>query len=80
MRRALLKIVDHRVTPYVVLGVITLFMISPFIWMGLSAFKTHSETFRYPPTYFPEDFTLETMYEAWYKAPIPTYLKNSLIM
>ncbi len=80
MRRALLKIVDHRATPYVVLGVFTLFMISPFIWMGLSAFKTHSETFRYPPTYFPENFTLETMSEAWYKAPIPTYLKNSLIM
>jgi ABC-type glycerol-3-phosphate transport system permease component len=80
MRSILVKIVDHRATPYVVLGVITLFMVSPFIWMGLSAFKTHAETFRFPPTYFPEDFTLDTMYEAWYKAPIPTYLKNSLIM
>jgi ABC-type glycerol-3-phosphate transport system permease component len=55
-------------------------MIAPFIWMGLSAFKTHSETFRYPPTYFPENPTLKTMSEAWLKAPIPTYLINSLII
>lgn len=80
IRRALLKIVDHPATPYVVLSVIALFMIAPFIWMGLSAFKTHAETFRYPPTYFPENPTLKTMSEAWSKAPIPTYIANSLMM
>ncbi len=78
IRTGLLKIVDHPATPYVVLIVFSLFMLSPFIWMGLSAFKTHTETFRSPPTYFPENFTFDTMIFAWFKAPIPTYLKNSL--
>lgn len=80
IRKALLKIVNHRATPYVVLSVISFFMITPFIWMGLSAFKTLSETFRCPPTYFPENPTLKTMSEAWFKAPIPTYIINSLIV
>ena len=80
IRNFFLKIVNHRATPYVVCGAIAFFMIAPFIWMGLSAFKTSSETFKYPPTYFPENPTLKTMSEAWSKAPIPTYLANSLIV
>ena len=80
IRKLLLKIIDHPVTPYVVLSIISLFMIAPFIWMTLSAFKTLQETFMSPPTYFPQHFTLETMAFTWFEAPIPTYLKNSLIM
>jgi multiple sugar transport system permease protein len=80
IRKSLMKIVDHPATPYVVLIVFAFFMLSPFIWMVLSAFKTLPETFLSPPTYFPKEPTLETMYDAWFEAPIPTYLKNSLIM
>ncbi|HEY63550.1 MAG TPA: carbohydrate ABC transporter permease [Caldilineae bacterium] len=80
LRPFLLKIIDHRVTPYVIVGVIALFMAAPFLWMTLSAFKTLQETFMSPPTYFPKDFTLETMAFTWFQAPIPTYLKNSLIV
>ena len=57
-----------------------LFMLSPFIWMVLSAFKTHQETFMSPPTYFPEKPTLEAFSNAWFEAPIPIYLQNSLLM
>lgn len=76
----LLKVIDHKATPYLILIVFAFFMLSPFIWMGLSAFKTHAETFRAPPTYFPENPTLETFYIAWFKAPIPLYIRNSLYM
>jgi ABC-type glycerol-3-phosphate transport system permease component len=80
IRRTLLKIVDHRATPYVILSVLAAFMLSPFIWMVLTAFKTLSETLRCPPTYFPENFTLKTLHQAWLEAPLATYLTNSLIM
>jgi multiple sugar transport system permease protein len=78
VRELIVKIVDHTATPYVVCSIISFFMLTPFFWMLSSAFKTMSETFRSPPTYIPEDFTLETMYEAWMKAPVPTYVLNSL--
>ena len=80
IRRTLLKIVDHRATPYVILSVVAAFMLSPFVWMVLTAFKTLSETLRFPPTYFPENFTLKTMHQAWSEAPLATYLTNSLII
>ncbi len=78
MRSVLLKIIDHKATPYVIMIAFTLFMLSPFIWMGLSAFKTHQETFLSPPTYLPEKPTLDAFSKAWFEAPIPTYLYNSL--
>lgn len=79
IRKLLLKIVDHPATPYAVLSIISIFMLAPFMWMTLTAFKTLPETFMSPPTYFPKNFTFETMVFAWLKAPIPTYLTNSLI-
>ena len=78
MRNLLLTVIDHKATPYVIMVAFALFMLSPFIWMTLSAFKTHQETFLSPPTYFPEKPTLEAFSNAWFEAPIPTYLKNSL--
>ncbi len=80
MRGLLLKIIDHKATPYVIMIAFSLFMLSPFIWMTLSAFKTHQETFMSPPTYLPHKPTLEAFSNAWFEAPIPTYLKNSLFM
>ena len=80
MRKLLLGIIDHKATPYVIMGVFTLFMLSPFIWMTLTAFKTHQETFLSPPTYLPREFTTEAFTSAWFEAPMPMYLKNSLIM
>ena len=77
MREMLLKIIDHKATPYVIMIAFATFMLSPFIWMTLSAFKTHQETFMSPPTYFPEKPTLEAFSNAWFEAPIPIYLKNS---
>jgi len=78
MRGMLIKIIDHKMTPYVIMVAFAMFMLSPFIWMTLSAFKTHQETFLSPPTYFPEKPTMEAFSNAWFEAPIPTYLKNSL--
>lgn len=80
VRTGLLKISDHPATPYVVLIVFGVVMLSPFIWTVLSAFKTLCEVFSSPPTYFPENFTLDTMYFTWFEAPMPTYIMNSLIM
>jgi ABC-type glycerol-3-phosphate transport system permease component len=78
MRDALLKVIDHKATPYVIMIAFAMFMLSPFIWMTLSSLKTHQETFMSPPTYLPEQPTLEAFSKAWFEAPIPTYLYNSL--
>ena len=85
VRKVIVKIVDHTATPYLICSIISFLMLTPFFWMLLSAFKTMSETFRSPPTYIPEDFTLETLKGAlglarsgMFKAPVPMYISNSL--
>lgn len=78
VRGIITRILDSKTTPYIVVSVISIFLLIPFLWMVITAFKPFSEALRYPPTYLPKDFTLSIMKEAWNGAPIPTYLKNSL--
>ncbi len=74
------KILSHRATAYIVVGVILFLMLLPLFWMVISSFKSMSEIFQSPPTYFPQTFSLEAYEQAWNKAPLPTYLVNSTII
>ena len=76
VRRVLLNIIDHKATPYVIMTAFAIFMLSPFVWMTLSAFKTHTETFLSPPTYFPDHVTLEAFKSACRK-PLSVIKKST---
>ena len=43
---------------YFSLITILLFLLFPIFWVLLASFKTNMESYRYPPTFFPEDPTL----------------------
>jgi multiple sugar transport system permease protein len=72
------KIRPGRVFLYVVLTVGSLLMLSPFIWMVLTALKSPNEVGAF--TWLPKEYHWENFVEAMKSAPILNYFRNSLII
>ncbi len=56
-----------------------IFMV-PFYWMVTTSIKDIRETFRSPPTFIPQSFTLAAYDAAWKFAPWLVYLQNTLLI
>ena len=65
---------------YFILITVAVTMFLPFLWMISTAFKPAQETFLYPPTFIPQNFTLNNFREAWAAAPFGRYYLNSFII
>ena len=78
LRNFIVKVVDHRATPYVVVGVILFFMLIPIGWTLITSLKTLKEAFLTPPTYFPKLPTFEAYKEVIFRSPVPRYIWNSI--
>jgi len=61
-----------------ILGVLA--MIVPFLWMVLSSVKTQAELLQTPPSWFPEDPTLDNYRELFERLDFPRYFWNSTII
>ncbi len=57
---ALFRKLVGRATVYLILCGGLIFTLLPFLWMVMTSFKPSSEILRTPPTFFPENFTLES--------------------
>ena len=57
-----------------------LFMVFPFIWMFLCAFKTHSEITAFPPSFFPKQVNADNFETAFSLAPFGKYFFNSIVV
>jgi multiple sugar transport system permease protein len=53
----------RKVLTYALLGVGLTVMVAPFLWMGLSAFKTQRELGASPPVWIPTEWTLQNFSE-----------------
>ncbi len=53
-------------------------MIFPFVWMGLTAFKPVEEVNAYPPTFLPDEVSLDNFREVFSRVPILRYFFNSI--
>ncbi|HEY7594623.1 MAG TPA: carbohydrate ABC transporter permease [Actinophytocola sp.] len=73
---------DHvaRVVLHVVLGAGLVVMIGPFIWMALASFKTEGEIRADPPTFFPQNGTLDNYHTLFTRLDFPTYFTNSVVV
>ena len=54
-------------------------MIMPFVWMVLSSFKLTREVRRIPPTWIPEDPTLQNYRDLFDRLDFPRYFLNSTV-
>lgn len=84
----LLNFADLKKTKYKVLYWIMfacLFLLSlicllPVIWVALSGFKTPSEMYAVPPTFFPEHIDLSQIVTVWNKSGMVRYFRSSVML
>ena len=65
---------------YGLLIIVLLYNVIPFLWMIFTATKPEKETYSIPPTFFPEDFTLEAFTQLLRWTNFPRYFLNSTII
>lgn len=79
-RRRTPSTVLRKIPGYVILFAIALIPILPLYWLLISAFKSSAEFTRIPPTWFPENFTLDAFEKAVTQIPLLQSLGNSAII
>lgn len=65
---------------YVLLGLITIFMLLPFVWLLFGSFKTQSEFLSNPGAWFPETFQLGNYVQLFAERGFGSYMVNSVIV
>lgn len=68
-----------RAALYTAYALIVLFMLFPILWTLLTSFKSEAEIFRFPPTIWPEHFTMDS-YRYVLDSNIPRQMLNSVIV
>jgi multiple sugar transport system permease protein len=80
LKNTIAKILGKPFTSYLLLIIILALMLAPIIFTAFTSLKTRAETFRWPPTYFPEKATLQAYHEVLIRSPMARYLLNSLVI
>ena len=79
MREIIVKIIDFKGTPYIVLSILLGVILLPIAWTFITSLKTLQEAFLTPPSYFPLKPTLEAYKSVLADSPVPRYVLNSVI-
>jgi len=66
-----------RILWQIFMALVSLIMVTPFLWMFLSALKTQKEIKAFPPKLFPEIAQWSNFLETWASAPFDRYIFNS---
>jgi multiple sugar transport system permease protein len=72
--------VARQIPLYLTLAAGAFAMAFPFLWMGLSAFKTPAEIAAVPPVWVPERLSFDNFVRVFEVAPFATYLRNSVLV
>lgn len=65
---------------YGLLLIVLIYNLVPFLWMFFTATKPEREAYSIPPTFFPEDFTLDAFEQLIRWTDFPRYMLNSTII
>ena len=68
----------HNIPASIVLLAGSFIMIFPFVWMILSAFKTKSDVYAYPPRWLPSEWSLDNFKAVFEMIPFWVYYANSI--
>lgn len=80
LRSVIAHILEKPSTSYIFLIIVLIVILAPIIFTAFTSFKTRAETFKWPPTYFPETPTLQAYKEVIFESPLPRHILNSLIV
>lgn len=64
---------------FILLLILALLVLVPILWIGFGAFKPEKEIISYPPTFWPETFTLGNFADVAKRIKIERYILNSVI-
>ena len=64
---------------YLVIVIISIFMILPFVWMVSVSLKPSGRIYEYPPRFIPSPVTFENYRTAWDRANFSLYFMNTTI-
>ncbi len=70
----------ERIVLYAALGLCAFLTVFPFLWAALTAFKSYEESIRIPPTFIPENFSLENFRIVLKKFPFSAFYANTFLM
>lgn len=71
---------SHRWILIGILGVVVLATLFPMAWMGFSSFKVESEIHSTPPTWVPQDWTLENYTDLFDRFNFGLLTRNSIVI
>jgi multiple sugar transport system permease protein len=77
--RSKFLVYTERTLIYALISMIGIFMILPFVWMIFSSFKSSGEIFVFPPTFIPENPTLEGYSLIFELVDVPKIFLNTSI-
>jgi len=77
--KGILSLVESQITPYIILCLLAIFMLSPIVLMFFNSLKTITEAFSWPPTILPREPSLEA-YIRVFSSDVPLTLRNSAII
>lgn len=72
--------VGWRIAGYAAMLLAVVVIGAPLYWMATAAFKTNAEIYVAPPTWIPEQPTLDNFVRAWNAAPFGRFYINSIIV
>ena len=61
---------------YLVLGIISVFVLLPYYWMIVTAVKPTEEVMVSPSTLLPSRLEFSNFFKVWESIPLGTYMKN----
>lgn len=65
---------------YLILSLGAVLMVGPFIWSILTAFKTLTESLRFPPTFLPAHWGWQNFVDVWQALPFTDFFLNTFWM
>lgn len=71
------KVNGKKIAVYTLLGLLTVLVVMPFIWMLLASVKTSNEVFSIPMKLLPKKFQWVNYQTIWKKIPLLTFFKNT---
>jgi len=69
-----------RLALYAIMIFVAIVWGAPFIWMFVTSIKPDTEVFSYPPTWWPNETTLEFYTRLFDSFPMLQWFRNSLIV
>lgn len=69
-----------KIVTYVLCAILSIYFLFPFIWMILTALKSESEVFSYPPGFLPKTWNVKNFIDAWTSQPFGRFTWNSILV